>query len=190
MEKFYLKNGKEVQVGDTITKVTKTNHPILGKCTTTESILITKTVIPELIKKGILSTAKESDYDTDRVFSATKDTSKMNIHYYINKIAEKLGWKIEKVCNYLNTIDSICPNAAFSILLREIAIELDKKYEDHIEKSPEIYVISMFDGRITKANKAHIKNYRNFAAFRSVEDAKFACSIVKELLRDMFKSDK
>ena len=31
MEKFYLKNGKEVQIGDTLTKVTKTKHPCLVK---------------------------------------------------------------------------------------------------------------------------------------------------------------
>ena len=67
---------------------------------------------------------------------------------------------------------------------------MDKKYEDHIENSPEIYVISLLDGRITKANKAHIKNYRNFAAFRTIGDAKIACNIVKELLKELFKSGK
>ena len=85
-------------------------------------------------------------------------------------------------------MDSILPAAALSIILREIATELDKKYKDHIEKSPEIYVISTLDGRITKANKAHIRNYRNFAAFRTIEDAKIACKIVKPILKEMFKS--
>ena len=47
----------------------------------------------------------------------------------------------------------------------------------------------MFDGRITKANKAHIKNYRNFAAFRTVEDAKTACSIVRDILKELFKNN-
>ena len=46
----------------------------------------------------------------------------------------------------------------------------------------------MLDGRITKANKAYIKNYRNFAAFRTIEDAKIACRIVKPILTEMFKS--
>ena len=46
----------------------------------------------------------------------------------------------------------------------------------------------MLDGRITKANKAYIKNYRNFAAFRTIEDAKIACRIVKPILKEMFKS--
>lgn len=187
LKKFYLKNGKEVQVGDTITKVIKTKHPLLGEVTMVENVVVTEAALPKLIEKGIITTSLGSDFDVDKVKPAE---SHMNLHYYVEKLAKKLNWKVEKVYNYLNTIDSVYPAAAFSMILREVAIELDKKYEDHIEKSPEIYVISMFDGKITKANKAHIKNYRNFAAFRSVEDAKTACSIVREILKELFKSGK
>lgn len=190
MKKFYLKNGEEVQIGDTITRVTNTKHPLLGKCTTTENILVTKTVIPELIKNGILSTSEGSDYDATKALNSAGKLNDPDINCCINRLAERLGWKVEKVCNYLNTITSVYPTAAFSIILREIAIELDKKYEDHIKNSPEIYVISLLNGKITKANKAHIKNYRNFAAFRTVDDAKIACRILKELLKDLFKSGK
>lgn len=187
MKKFYLKNGKEVQVGDTITKVIKTKHPLLGEVTMVENVVVTEAALPKLIEKGIITTSLGSDFDVDKVKPAE---SHMNLHYYVEKLAKKLNWKVEKMYNYLNTIDSVYPAAAFSMILREVAIELDKKYEDHIEKSPEIYVISMFDGKITKANKAHIKNYRNFAAFRSISDAKTACSIVREILKELFKSGK
>ena len=186
MKKFYLKNGKEVQVGDTITKVIKTKHPLLGEVTMVENVVVTEAALPKLIEKGIITTSLGSDFDVDKVKPAE---SHMNLHYYVEKLAKKLNWKVEKVYNYLNTIDSVYPAAAFSMILREVAIELDKKYEDHIEKSPEIYVISMLDGKITKANKAHIKNYRNFAAFRSVNDAKIACSIVRDILKEMFKNN-
>ena len=187
LKKFYLKNGKEVQVGDTITKVIKTKHPLLGEVTMVENVVVTEAALPKLIEKGIIITSPGSDFDVDKFKPAE---SHMNLHYYVEKLAKKLNWKVEKMYNYLNTIDSVYPAAAFSMILREVAIELDKKYEDHIEKSPEIYVISMLDGKITKANKAHIKNYRNFAAFRSVEDAKTACSIVREILKELFKSGK
>ena len=184
MKKFYLKNGKEVQVGDTITKVIKTKHPLLGEVTMVENVVVTEAALPKLIEKGIITTSLGSDFDVDKVKPAE---SHMNLHYYVEKLAKKLNWKVEKMYNYLNTIDSVYPAAAFSMILREVAIELDKKYEDHIEKSPEIYVISMLDGKITKANKAHIKNYRNFAAFRTIEDAKIACKIVSPLLKELFK---
>lgn len=186
MKKFYLKNGKEVQVGDTITKVIKTKHPLLGEVTMVENVVVTEAALPKLIERGIITTSPGSDFDVDKVLKPAE--VHMDLHYYVEKLAKKLNWKVEKVYNYLNTIDSVYPAAAFSMILREVAIELDKKYEDHIEKSPEIYVISLLDGRITKANKAHIKNYRNFAAFRSISDAKIACSIVKDILKELFKN--
>lgn len=186
MRKFYLANGKEVQLGDTICKVEKIDHPVFGKGKVVEHILVTKEVLHKLIKSGVLTVKRDADKPALPVL---KDGEvPMDLEFYVQKIADRLGWKIEKVYNYLNSVDTILPAAAFSMVLREVAIELDKKYEDHIEKSPEIYVISMLDGRITKANKAHIKNYRNFAAFRSVSDVKIACRITKDILKEMFKS--
>lgn len=189
MEKFYLKDGKEVQIGDTLTKVIKTKHPLFGEGTMVKSVVVTEAAIPQLLKAGIIF--KKSIEKVDKEAEEHKIGEKqLSLDYYIEKLAKRLGWKVEKVYNYLNTIDSIYPIAAFSIILREVAIELDKKYEDHIEKSPKIYVISLLDGRITEVNKACIKNYRNFAAFRSVKDAKTACSIVREILKELFKSGK
>lgn len=188
MEKFYLNNGKEVQIGDTLTKVIKTKHPLFGESTMVESVVVTEAAIPKLLKAGIIS--KSIGKVVKEAEEHEMEGKKLSLDYYIEKLAERLDWKVDKVYNYLNTIDSVYPVAAFSMILREVAIELDKKYKDHIENSPEIYVISVFDGRITKANKAHIKNYRNFAAFRSVEDAKIACSIMKDILKELFKSGK
>lgn len=181
MKKLILvKTGKEVKVGDAITIRKVYGHPIMDECYSVRGVIINETTIPELINLGIIKV----------VSTKSEDTLAHNLDYYIGKIANRLGWKSEKVYNYLNGIDSLLPAAAFSIVLREIAIDLDKKYEDHIENSPEIYVINMFDGRITKANKATIKNYRNFAAFRTIEDAKIACRITRDILKDMFKSGK
>ena len=182
MEKIYLKNGKEVQLGDTLTKVSEKKNPLFGEGIVVQHIVVTKDILPQLLEAGIVTTTKPEK-------PVAKTEVPMELEYYIQKIAEKLGWKVEKACNYLNSVDTILPAAAFSMVLREIAIELDKKYEDHIEKSPEIYVISMLDGRITKANKAHIKNYRNFAAFRTIEDAKIACTITRDILKELFKNN-
>lgn len=190
MEKFVLKNGKEVKMGDRLVRHGVTDT-IFGKMFSVQEIIVNEETLPKLIEEGVLIPMKECPHKTGCPCSqGAKGEIPMDMNFYIEKIAVRLGWKPEKVYNYLNSVDSILPVAAFSIVLREIAIELDKKYEDHIENSPEIYVISMLDGRITKANKAHIKNYRNFAAFRSVSDAKIACRIVKDILKEMFKSGK
>ncbi len=185
MKKFYLKNGKEVQIGDTIMKVIKPNSSTC-KGIIVETTVVTEHSLPELIKKGIITPSLGSNLE----LGSDLDIDNKTLHYYIEKLAKKLNWKVEKMYDYLGTIASIYPAAPFSMILKEIAIELDNKYRDHISNSPEIYVISMFDGRITKANKAHIKSYKNFAAFRSIEDAKIACSIVKPLLKDLFGNGK
>ena len=187
MEKFILKNGEEVKMGDKLIKQGVRNTP-LGKGIIIQEVIVNERTLPELLKAGVL-TPVGCTHGTDCTCRyCAKNEIPTNMDFYIEKIAARLGWKSEKVYNYLNNVDSILPAAALSMVLREIAVELDKKYEDHIENSPEIYVISLLDGRITKANKAHIKNYRNFAAFRTIEDAKIACKIVKPVLKEMFKS--
>ena len=190
MEKFILKNGKEVKMSDKLIKHGVADTPF-GKGFIMQEIIVNEKTLPELIKAGVLTPMKECTHKAGCLCKhCAKGEVPMDMNFYIEKIAVRLGWKLEKVYNYLNSVDTILPAAAFSMVLREVAIELDKKYEDHIEKSPEIYVISMLDGRITKANKAHIKNYRNFAAFRTIEDAKIACRITRDILKEMFKSGK
>lgn len=187
MKKFILKNGKEVKMGDKLIKHGVADTPF-GKGFIMQEITVNEKTLPELIKAGVLAQVDCAHGADCPCKHCTKGEVPMDMNFYIEKIAARLGWKPERVYNYLNNVDSILPAAAFSMVLREIAVELDKKYEDHIENSPEIYVISMLDGRITKANKAYIKNYRNFAAFRTIEDAKIACRIVKPILKEMFKS--
>ncbi len=119
-----------------------------------------------------------------------EESKEITISDVIYSIAKKTGWKPQKVENYLNGVDMINSAAAFSIVLREIAVMLDMKYEDHIEHSERIFTVSLLDGRIHETPKKYIKNYRNFAAFRTVEDAKIACNILREPLKHMFSNAK
>lgn len=170
---LYLKDGGEVHIGDILVKGDK-------------FYVVDEEIIPVLIEQGVLCTKEslsEKKKDVD-------DIPKDDLAFYVNKVAQRFGWKPAKACNYLNTIDSCYPAAAFAIILREIAIELDKKYEDHINNSPEIYSISLTDGRITKLYKSSIRSYKNFAAFRTIDDAKFACKVLREVLKDMFRDGK
>lgn len=175
MEKFYLKNGKEVQLGDTINHCTEGIDPQFGKVKTFISTTLTKNVIPLLLDAGIITKSPTSTTET-----------KHTVSYYIEKLATKHKWKPVKMARFLDEIAAINPTAAYGIILREVAIDLDAKYSDHIENSPEIYAISSVDGRITKVYKAAIKNYRNFAAFRTIEDAKLACKIMSPILKTLY----
>lgn len=137
-----------------------------------------------LSKKSVEST----DSAKDKTLSNVESPVPMHVGYYIVNLAKKVGWRPEKMVGYLQSLWNINPSAAFSVLLREVAIELDKRYEDHINNCEEVFIISSMDGRIHKVHKAHIKNFRNFAAFRTEEDAKIACRILREDLKEMFKS--
>ena len=174
---FVKSSNEEVKIGDKVVganvQITPTGFKVNKKLMVLDQELLNRLIADKII---VEKTGRDiqSEVPTD-------------IEFYIEKIAKKKGWKLEKLYNFLNGIDELSEVAAFSIVLREVAIEIDKKYKDHIQDSPKIYVISLFDGRITEANKAHIKNYRNFAAFRTIEDAKIACKIVSPLLKELFK---
>lgn len=113
-----------------------------------------------------------------------------DIKYYICKVGDKMNWNYVRTFEFLKLLYKINKAAFFSTILREVAIELDKRYEDHIKNSEEIYIISLANGHICKMDKKFIRSYNNFAAFRNMEDAKFAAKILRNFLRSMFKSGK
>ena len=105
-----------------------------------------------------------------------------DINYYIKLLADKHGWKEDKMNGFLGRVYEINPGAVISIMLKEIAIELDKKYPDHIRFSPEIYIFSANRGKIVQLDKDSIKTFKFFAAFRTKEDAEFAIKVIDELI--------
>lgn len=113
-----------------------------------------------------------------------------NVTYYIKTLAEKYNCSVSDMMQLLRNMWKIYPVSALSLLLREIAIELDKDYPDHISNCPFVFIISTADGRIHKLYKAQIKSYRNFAAFRTENDARIACRILRPLLKLLFKNDR
>jgi hypothetical protein len=181
MKRYFLKNGKEVKVGDVLSLMQKSSSPT-SESTTVDTFTVTEGLLPLLAQSGIVTAVidkpKSKDVNTD-------------LMYYVAKIARKQGWSINRTVKYLNITDGVYTAAVFTILLKEIAIELDKKYPDHIRNSKEIFVVSMVDGKVHKIEGDINKdgNFYNFAAFRSKEDALIACDILKGYLEAMFNND-
>ena len=121
----------------------------------------------------------------DHIKASLKNENR-DINYYINLLADKHNWKKEKMDSFLGKVYDINPGAAISIMLKEIAIELDKKYSNHIRFSPEIYVFSTNRGEIVKLDKTNIKTFKFFAAFRTKEDAEFAIKVIEGLIPNIF----
>lgn len=175
MKKFILvDSGKEINFGDRILIVGDINTPF-SVVRVQRVAVVTKELMGNLIKDGKVNVVEENGIN--KIWNDA-----------IKSLAKKTNWKEGKLLNILATLHLANPWAATQMVLREIAIELDKKYDDHINKSEKIYVISPQDGRIHEINKKTVKNYKAFPAFRSIEDAKIACSLIREHLKSIFSN--
>ena len=133
-------------------------------------------------KPGKVEKVQEMEKIEEDSFDITSTTS-----YYITTLANKKGWPSIKMAEFLDSLWEVNPAAVFSTLAKEIAIELDKNYSDHIKNCDTIYIISTFDGRIHEVPGGIVKSFKNFAAFRTKKDAIKACKILRKELKAMFK---
>ena len=178
MEKFInVKSGKEVKVGDLIRVVAGVNLPVFGEIKAIKEITLTKDILTKLILRGEVKIVKE-----------TSDPMKIWVNAW-NNLCDKAKLTSGGMSSILDALKGANHWAVVQLLLKEIAIELDKKYDNHIKNSEKIYAISPQDGRIHEVDKSHIKNYKAFPAFRNIEDAKIACSLVKNHLKSIFGDD-
>lgn len=171
MKKIILKeNGKQIFNGDTITKAEEIICSC-GKICIVHKVTVSEDTINDLLEKGIIE---------------IKDDEGVSFVAIVAKMAKRKKWSIEDTLDFLEEVHSINTAAVLDILFKEIAIELDKKYEDHISKSDIIYSICTLNGKILKINKSKIVNYKSFAAFRTIEDAKIACEVLSPILEELY----
>lgn len=166
-EYFTIEGGKPLVVGKPFSYTVKEGNTVFTIVTSA----LSQEILDELIKKGHV-----------RVVEARQE---QDIKYYINKIINKYHLYQDTYNNLLTK----SPVLILSMLLSEIALEMDRKYPNHISESPHIYGFSLAAGRITEIPKNTIRGYK-FAAFRSMEDAKQACHMLKELIRMIYNGSK
>lgn len=177
MKKYLDKRGNEIKVGAVLV-CTMLNSETEER--SHEIMIATEEVLEKAVKDGALKVVEE-------------DGTHLDIDFYVKHLADRIGWKYENLLKYLDNLYKIYPTAVFQILLREVAIVLDQKYPDHIERSKEIWCISLVTGEIHKmpeSNRHLIKNFRNFAAFRTLDDAMAAKHILKTPMKELFARPK
>jgi hypothetical protein len=184
MSKYYLPNGTEVKMGELVKHFAPNTKD--GKLGTIYCVTLTEDTLDFLVQQGII-TVKE-DENNDKLAEELKEKVKTEfLTKVFENLANKLGWSKDKVASYINKLLSIYLKVGFDLILKACAVELDKHYPDHISKSPNIYAISSINGHIVEVDKNQVKNYRNFAAFRTIEDARFAREVLQPLLKDMYE---
>lgn len=141
---------------------------------------INECAITKLLSEGFIKEVKYEKPVSPSVDDITFET-------IIMSIAKRLKWKVDNVLKYLDNLAYINEGAVLAILLREVAVILDRQYPDHIENSEKIYTIDMAKGEIVEVKDIHkIKNFRNFAAFRTIQDAVTAKKVLKDFMLAAF----
>ena len=189
MKKYFLKDGKEVKFGDFILGTHKVGDTVTKILTT-----FNKSSIHILKELGIVIEKGEKD---EKGREDEKDKVAINnelIESYIrdvhNYIANKLNLTIEEVIDYMANMYKVCPIAVLNIYLKRISHKLNKKYDKTpIRNLSKIYIISIYNGKVSSVCPKDIKNLKHFAWFRSKEDAEFARKCVIGLITDMFGKD-
>ncbi len=120
-----------------------------------------------------------------------------NFHITILKGFKKL--QLLDIIEYINekyavdfaTQRKVDPVGALSLVLRELSEQLDYyKYSTPIKDyTGDIFCISSLTGLIVKVPKERIKNYKSFAFFRNIDDAKMALRECKSLIDAVFNGE-
>lgn len=107
----------------------------------------------------------------------------------LESIAKDL--KVSKVdaIKYIDDLIGLNPFSAFFLLLKRIASQLDRKYNEPIENLRYVHYVSEIDGKVYPAYTG-LANLKSFAAFRNEKDAEFAIKCLHSLYKIVFNDSK
>lgn len=179
MNRFFIKDTKEeVFLGKPL-KITLSKG---GVTQYIEANPCTPELMSYLINLGVVVTSSDKPkYPNPHGIS-------LSVKFYVAKLAKKMNLKFEVCEAMLGNIASYSPITVLSLLAKQISLELDQHYEGHIRNAEHVFVLSTVNGTITEipSEARADTNYRNFAAFRSLEDANLAYSILSHLYNEAF----
>ena len=99
----------------------------------------------------------------------------------IKKLADKAGITLDVMEDFIYTLSCMNEWIAIKLLLKQVAIEMDRKYEGHISKCSRAYIVSSHTLSALKVDPADYKSDR-VSLFRSKEEAEEALKCVREYL--------
>lgn len=180
MEKsFITKEGKRVFLNEPFNACFETKEE---GCTVVHLIRTNKldaTTAERLVRLGVLK-----EYGVPKAENITiKDMFKLIGEWIVGTPDA-----IETVIELLNTLPDYIK---FEMMLRAAAVLIDRKYPDHINnaKVDKYFTINMTDGKVCEVPKKSIKNFRNFAAFRTLDDIKIATKLLRPLMKHIWPSE-
>ena len=180
MEKsFITKEGKRVFLNEPFNACFETEEE---GCTVVHLIRTNKldaTTAERLVRLGVLK-----EYGVPKAENITINDMFKLIGEWIVGTPDAVGTIVE----LSNTLPEYIKS---EMMLRAAAVLIDRKYPDHINnaKVDKYYTINMTDGKVCEVPKKSIKNFRNFAAFRTLDDIKIATKLLRPLMKHIWPSE-
>lgn len=179
---YYADSNVEVKVGGPLDIHIKS--PL--ESTTIVIDKVDQETLEKLVKIGAIR--KEVPQTGGKKLLAKEDIP-MDLEFYVTMLEKQLNLAPGFLAMLQKITWRIAPASVLDLLQMFIAKYLDEQYPDHIRESKELFGIDV-DGRIVRLDPKRIKTFRTFAAFRSLDDARIACKILKPLSKKIFKSGK
>lgn len=130
------------------------------------AIKVTKNTLPKLIEKNIVKEVEEITWDS-----------------IIKSIESKPGY----ITGMIDSLYYVSPISLFHLMLREIAIEMDKKYVGHIKDCEEVYIFNAVHNLLlVKYTSDSNTTFESFSAFRYLEEAIKARQILMPLIEKIY----
>ena len=185
MSNLKFSNGKPAKFGDVVVITSNKRH---------FEIMVTPDTVNQLIAMGIIVKINPKEMTESKKLGldiqARMKSVPMDIAFYhailVEKMCQSGGLNTTTAEKALKAIKTFNKVSYFSLLLKEIAIELDKAYENHISKSTKLFTISARDGKPYELQTGVLKNTNTVSLFRSKVDAIIACKIIASLKKEIF----
>lgn len=183
-DKFITKDGKKVSLGEPLSITAILKNEKVETTFVFRSDHLTSSEARILVMKGILKEEKLLDREEAIPVVPTIDEVLALISTWLVGAPHAKDTAKEFLA-------AMPDYAGFSVVLRALAVLIDRKYPDHINNADvdEYFTIDMTNGRVCKVPKGKIKNFRNFAAFRSIDDIKIATKILRPSIKELWPNE-
>lgn len=177
MVKYYLKNGQEVKIGNTV-EIQKTVDTTLGKGTATVSVLVTQASLELLIKEGFVVKKDDNEWTEEKL----KRHLEM-LKPYIRRFARKNKMTYDDAVCALAAILEMSPASHIQMLLEVMSEVMNREKPT----SSYMFVMSPLHG----FNIYKTKYVRNkwIPRFYSEEDAKKAYMLLKPFIDEIVNGE-
>lgn len=182
-DKFITKDGKKVSLGEplSITAILKNEERETSFVFRSDHLTSSEARI--LIMKGMLKEEKPLDREPIPVVPTIDEVFALVSTWLTGTPHAK-----DTAKEFLAAMPDY---AGFSVVLRALAVLIDRKYPDHINNADvdKYFTIDMTNGKVCEVPKGKIKNFRNFAAFRSIDDIKIATKILRPSIKELWPNE-